>query len=217
MQSVSMYVKCVYRERPVSIGAALTQWRSGGVSIGRYPSNQWSAKPSILGKLARNTVADSQVCSCQGGGGIFSHAHFIPPFRCRSDNVHASQPIENASRSGASNSRTRAGSRSVHRSQNGPASGHCSSVDLSCFGPDARREAAAVGVLFYMRLTKYMVTGIYGHMNILPSTLYPAIAHETRLRCLLLLLEHDELCVCELTHAIGDGPANHFPSSRAPA
>ena len=44
---------------------------------------------------------------------------------------------------------------------------------------------------------------IFVPMNILPSTLYPAIAHETRLRCLMLLLEHDELCVCELTHAIG--------------
>ena len=54
-----------------------------------------------------------------------------------------------------------------------------------------------------MLLTKYMVRDIFGCMNILPSTLYPAIAHETRLRCLLLLLEHDELCVCELTHAIG--------------
>ena len=40
-------------------------------------------------------------------------------------------------------------------------------------------------------------------MNISPSTLYPAIAHEIRLRCLLLLVEHEELCVCELTHAIG--------------
>jgi len=48
-----------------------------------------------------------------------------------------------------------------------------------------------------------MVLDIFGSMNILPSTLYPAIAHETRLRCVLLLLEHDELCVCELTHAIG--------------
>ena len=44
---------------------------------------------------------------------------------------------------------------------------------------------------------------IFGYMNISPLTLYPAIAHEIRLRCLLLLLEHDELCVCELTHAIG--------------
>jgi ArsR family transcriptional regulator len=40
-------------------------------------------------------------------------------------------------------------------------------------------------------------------MNIAPSTLYPAIAHELRLRSLLLLLEHGELCVCELTAAIG--------------
>ncbi|MCB1753288.1 MAG: metalloregulator ArsR/SmtB family transcription factor [Gammaproteobacteria bacterium] len=40
-------------------------------------------------------------------------------------------------------------------------------------------------------------------MNISPLTLYPAIAHDTRLRCLLLLLEHDELCVCELTYALG--------------
>ena len=44
---------------------------------------------------------------------------------------------------------------------------------------------------------------IFDSMNILPSTLYPAIAHEIRLRCLLLLVEHEELCVCELTHAIG--------------
>lgn len=48
-----------------------------------------------------------------------------------------------------------------------------------------------------------MLHGIFGDMNISPLTLYPAIAHETRLRCLLLLLEYDELCVCELTHAIG--------------
>jgi ArsR family transcriptional regulator, arsenate/arsenite/antimonite-responsive transcriptional repressor len=40
-------------------------------------------------------------------------------------------------------------------------------------------------------------------MNILPVTLYPALAQETRLRCLLLLLAHDELCVCELTYVIG--------------
>lgn len=48
-----------------------------------------------------------------------------------------------------------------------------------------------------------MAQDIFGSMNISPLTLYPAIAHEIRLRCLLLLLEHDELCVCELTHAIG--------------
>lgn len=40
-------------------------------------------------------------------------------------------------------------------------------------------------------------------MNILPATFFTSIAHDTRLRCLLLLNECEELCVCELTHAIG--------------
>ena len=40
-------------------------------------------------------------------------------------------------------------------------------------------------------------------MNILPNDLFAALAHDTRLRCLMLLMSHDELCVCELTHAIG--------------
>lgn len=40
-------------------------------------------------------------------------------------------------------------------------------------------------------------------MDIKPATLFPALAHDTRLRCLLLLLAQEELCVCELTHAIG--------------
>lgn len=40
-------------------------------------------------------------------------------------------------------------------------------------------------------------------MPITPSELFAALAHDTRLRCLLLLLAHQELCVCELTHAIG--------------
>ena len=40
-------------------------------------------------------------------------------------------------------------------------------------------------------------------MNIAAENLFSALAHSIRLRCLLLLLEHEELCVCELTHAIG--------------
>ena len=40
-------------------------------------------------------------------------------------------------------------------------------------------------------------------MNIDPTLLFSALAHGTRLRCLLLLLERGELCVCELTHVIG--------------
>ncbi len=40
-------------------------------------------------------------------------------------------------------------------------------------------------------------------MNMDPVRLFSALGHDTRLRCLLLLLEHEELCVCELTHALG--------------
>ena len=40
-------------------------------------------------------------------------------------------------------------------------------------------------------------------MQVSPETVFAALAHPTRLRCLLLLLEYEELCVCELTHAIG--------------
>ncbi len=40
-------------------------------------------------------------------------------------------------------------------------------------------------------------------MDILASNLFSALSHETRLRCVMLLMQHDELCVCELTHAIG--------------
>ncbi len=40
-------------------------------------------------------------------------------------------------------------------------------------------------------------------MNIVPKELFWALANDTRLRCLMLLLQHDELCVCELTYAIG--------------
>jgi len=40
-------------------------------------------------------------------------------------------------------------------------------------------------------------------MNISPKQLFSALAHDTRLRCLIMLVHHHELCVCELTHAIG--------------
>ena len=45
-------------------------------------------------------------------------------------------------------------------------------------------------------------------MNILPENLFAALANSTRLRCLLLLLAHEELCVCELTHAVGAAQPN---------
>ena len=52
-------------------------------------------------------------------------------------------------------------------------------------------------------MTIYTADGIFAGMNISASSLFTASSHETRLRCLLLLLAHEELCVCEFTHAIG--------------
>jgi len=39
-------------------------------------------------------------------------------------------------------------------------------------------------------------------MNISAETLFKALADQTRLRCLMLMAEEGELCVCELTHAL---------------
>lgn len=38
--------------------------------------------------------------------------------------------------------------------------------------------------------------------SIIPDNLFASLSNEIRLRCLMLLLRHDELCVCELTHAL---------------
>ena len=35
-----------------------------------------------------------------------------------------------------------------------------------------------------------------------PIEFFSALAHDTRLRCMTLLSRHEELCVCELTHAL---------------
>jgi ArsR family transcriptional regulator len=40
-------------------------------------------------------------------------------------------------------------------------------------------------------------------MKLNPEDLFSNLANDTRLRCLMLLMLHGELCVCELTHAIG--------------
>jgi ArsR family transcriptional regulator len=40
-------------------------------------------------------------------------------------------------------------------------------------------------------------------MTLEPETLFRALADPTRLRTVLLLVAEDELCVCELTHALG--------------
>ena len=41
-------------------------------------------------------------------------------------------------------------------------------------------------------------------MSIAPDDFYRALSDCTRLRCLLLLAVHGELCVCELTHALDE-------------
>jgi ArsR family transcriptional regulator len=41
-------------------------------------------------------------------------------------------------------------------------------------------------------------------MSLSTEALFRALADPTRLRCLLLLHGEDELCVCELTHALGE-------------
>jgi ArsR family transcriptional regulator len=41
-------------------------------------------------------------------------------------------------------------------------------------------------------------------MSLSADTLFRALADPTRLRCLLLLHREGELCVCELTHALGE-------------
>ncbi len=41
-------------------------------------------------------------------------------------------------------------------------------------------------------------------MSLTTESLFRALADPTRLRCLLLLQGEGELCVCELTHALGE-------------
>lgn len=41
-------------------------------------------------------------------------------------------------------------------------------------------------------------------MNITPAELLKVLSDSTRLRSLMLLMEEGELCVCELTHALGE-------------
>lgn len=40
-------------------------------------------------------------------------------------------------------------------------------------------------------------------MSVSPTALFAALANEIRLRMLMLMMREGELCVCELTHAVG--------------
>lgn len=57
-------------------------------------------------------------------------------------------------------------------------------------------------------LNLYMVDDIYYReyitaMNLNPDAFFGALAHPLRLRAVILLQQERELCVCELTHALG--------------
>lgn len=53
-----------------------------------------------------------------------------------------------------------------------------------------------------IRLTIYIVCNILAAMHLEPQSFLRALADPTRLRLLVLLQQHDELCVCELSHAL---------------
>jgi ArsR family transcriptional regulator len=59
-----------------------------------------------------------------------------------------------------------------------------------------------------LKLPQYSANDIFGFLNIPPESLFSALANVARVRCLLLLLEHGELCVCELTHVLGAAQPN---------
>jgi len=54
----------------------------------------------------------------------------------------------------------------------------------------------------YIQLNIYINLCIFNIMNICPTDLFAALSHDTRLRCMMLLMHHGELCVCEFTHAL---------------
>jgi ArsR family transcriptional regulator len=77
------------------------------------------------------------------------------------------------------------------------------SGDFDSNGDRIRRSPFASPAGYYIHFLIYFDDDILRTMNISPETLFSALAHGTRLRCLVLLLRHEELCVCELTYAIG--------------
>lgn len=70
------------------------------------------------------------------------------------------------------------------------------------------KAGAGVSGVIYMSWTIYIASDILRAMNISPEALFGMLANPTRLRCLLLLRGHQELCVCELTHVIGAAQPN---------
>lgn len=64
------------------------------------------------------------------------------------------------------------------------------------------QTVASTAVIIYS--FDYIYTSLYiSAMKLAARDLFTALSHDTRLRCVALLARHGELCVCELTHALG--------------
>ena len=52
-------------------------------------------------------------------------------------------------------------------------------------------------------MPKCLTAYIFRKVNIQPVDVFSLLSHEIRLRCVLMLLDRPELCVCDLTTVIG--------------
>lgn len=59
-----------------------------------------------------------------------------------------------------------------------------------------------------MSFVIYNKNDIFSLMILTPDVILAAVSNPDRLRALLLLLENDELCVCELTYVLGVAQPN---------
>lgn len=57
--------------------------------------------------------------------------------------------------------------------------------------------------ILYISLTIYTFWSIFPPVKLQPNQLFQLLSDDTRLRCLMLMQQQGELCVCELTHALG--------------
>mgnify|MGYP001822825860 CR=1 FL=1 len=59
-----------------------------------------------------------------------------------------------------------------------------------------------------MSRSAYIIYDIYQMRHITPDSLFAVLANTTRLRSLMLLFKHGELCVCDLTEVTGAAQPN---------
>ena len=86
-----------------------------------------------------------------------------------------------------------------------PGSGH------SQLDPDqypSTHQARFLSPIGEMSRREYISYDIYQMQHILPDSLFAVLANTTRLRSLILLFKHGELCVCDLTEVTGAAQPN---------